>query len=211
MSHAYLFFGESRAAVDSLGGDILKFLEKDTPGILRDGICVAGDVIGIDEVRGAINFLWQKPVFSERRTVFVSGADHLTAQAQNAFLKTVEEPPAHGLLLLGAPNAESLLVPLASRLQKIYISSSVEASDEEAKTRALKFISAGPKERKDLIVKMLELESDDVIRAFIKEILNECRKDPLKNHALMKNTVHRWAKISQFNTNKKLQLESLLC
>lgn len=213
LSHAYLFWGESRLATDAIGENILNLLENNSGGILLDGLKLQANGegnIGIDEARSAISFLWQRPVSSARRTVFISGADKLTAQAQNALLKTLEDPPEHGLLILGAPNAESLLPPLTSRLQKIYISSIIEAPDEAARARVAKFIRASSKERKEIIVEMLELESDDVVRAFIKEILIECRKDPVKNFQLMKNTVHRWAKISQFNTNKKLQLETLL-
>ena len=48
--------------------------------------------------------------FSGRRRVFiVPDADKMSVQAQNAALKTIEEPPAYGVILLLAERASSFL------------------------------------------------------------------------------------------------------
>ncbi|GEM_PF-337716 len=78
--------------------------------------------IGIDQIRGLKNFLWQKPIFSTRRTAIVNDAESLTDEAQNALLKIAEEPPASSLLVLVAADSEKLRPTLSSRLQKIYFS-----------------------------------------------------------------------------------------
>lgn len=96
LGHAYLLFGESENARRDLGLSILKLLENNAdvqPNFLQDGLIIEKDLtgsIGIDAARDAINFLWQSPIASSRRAVFIASADCLTSQAENALLKTVE-------------------------------------------------------------------------------------------------------------------------
>lgn len=45
----------------------------------------------------------------------VPDADMMTVQAQNALLKTIEEPPAYAVILLLTENANSLLPTICSR------------------------------------------------------------------------------------------------
>ena len=49
-------------------------------------------------------------------------ADRMTEQASNAFLKTLEEPPARSLLLLITNEPQSLLPTITSRCQRIVLS-----------------------------------------------------------------------------------------
>lgn len=100
-------------------------------------------------------------------------------------------------------------MPLASRFQKIFVPAPLtveEISSQEAK----KFISGPASTRKLMIAEVLECESHSVLLEFISAILVECQKDPIKNFELMRHLTDRWAKICQFNLNKKLQLETLL-
>jgi DNA polymerase-3 subunit delta' len=52
-----------------------------------------------------------------RRVVIVSEADMMNAQAQNAFLKTLEEPHSNTLIILTSSNASRLLPTVLSRCQ----------------------------------------------------------------------------------------------
>lgn len=51
------------------------------------------------------------------RTAVILHADHMRAQAANALLKTLEEPPPRSLMILTAPATESLLPTIVSRCQ----------------------------------------------------------------------------------------------
>ena len=114
---------------------------------------------------------------------------------------------------------ESLAAPLSSRFQKIFVGGSAqltmsgsvngEVSGDSA-TRAQKFVSGTAQIRRGIIAEILALESDPALREFVTALLLECRKDPVKNFILMSRITDRWAKISQFNVNKKLQLETWL-
>ncbi len=217
LGHAYLLFGESEVARRDVILSILKLLEnkndsKDSQDFLHDGLIINKDSsgsIGIEVIRNAINFLWQSPVVSSRRSIFINNADCLTSQAENALLKTVEEPPIHGLIMASVLGGESLAVSLASRFQKIFVFSPSFSSDEYSK-EAQKFIHSTASVRKFLIAQVLEQESYSALLDFVRALLVECHKDPLKNFELMRRLTDRWAKMCQFNLNKKLQLETLL-
>ncbi|MBI2075434.1 MAG: hypothetical protein HYT82_02065 [Candidatus Harrisonbacteria bacterium] len=222
LGHAYLFFGESRQATGALPRGILELLEPASGNApLIDGRELRADEsgsIGIDAVRSAILFLWQKPLRAPRKTLFIDGADALTAEAQHALLKTVEEPPEHGLILASVLDAQALVAPLVSRFQKIYVAGDETAplagAEKEAAALAKKFIAGSAAERKSIIGKVLEAEElpppARTLAHFIRHLLMECHKDPVRHVCLMARITDRWAKMREFNTNKKLQLETLL-
>ena len=53
-------------------------------------------------------------------------------------------------------------------------------------------------------------ENNEVMEEELTEIIAELAKNPIKNYANLKSILNRLTKISQFNTNKRLQLESAL-
>ncbi len=66
-------------------------------------------------VRHLIRELARLPVEGRRRVAIVEGAERLNEDAQNALLKTLEEPPAGATLVLCADEAERLLPTVRSR------------------------------------------------------------------------------------------------
>lgn len=72
--------------------------------------------IAIDEVREQINNdILIKPYSSKYKIYIVDEAEKLTVQAQNALLKTIEEPPAYGIIMLLTNNKDSFLQTILSR------------------------------------------------------------------------------------------------
>ena len=72
--------------------------------------------IGVDDVRRQINDTSQvKPYSSAHKIYIVDEAEKMTVQAQNALLKTIEEPPAYAVILLLTTNAEAFLPTILSR------------------------------------------------------------------------------------------------
>lgn len=71
--------------------------------------------IGIDSVRQLIQFLTRAPLIETRKTVTIFPADLLTFEAQNALLKTLEEPPEYADIYLITLNPDALLPTLRSR------------------------------------------------------------------------------------------------
>lgn len=72
--------------------------------------------IGVDDIRGQINGdIAIKPYSSPRKIYIVNEAEKMTVQAQNALLKTLEEPPAYAVILLLTTNVNAFLPTILSR------------------------------------------------------------------------------------------------
>lgn len=74
------------------------------------------NTISVDDIRKQINNdIMIKPYSSPYKIYIVPCADMMSVQAQNALLKTIEEPPEYVVVLLLTENAESLLPTIRSR------------------------------------------------------------------------------------------------
>ncbi len=72
--------------------------------------------IGVDDIREQINGTVQiKPYSSPYKIYIVDEAEKMTIQAQNALLKTLEEPPSYVVILLLTTRADSFLPTISSR------------------------------------------------------------------------------------------------
>ena len=72
--------------------------------------------IGVDDVREQINdTIMIRPYSSYYKIYIVDEAEKMNQQAQNALLKTIEEPPAYAVILLLTTNADSFLPTILSR------------------------------------------------------------------------------------------------
>ena len=72
--------------------------------------------IGVDDIREQINdTIMVRPYSSAHKIYIVDEAEKMTVQAQNALLKTIEEPPAYAVILLLTTNAEAFLPTILSR------------------------------------------------------------------------------------------------
>jgi DNA polymerase III delta prime subunit len=113
-----------------------------------------GASISIEAIRGLQKFLQLKTLGTQtfRRAILIEHADALTTEAQNAYLKLLEEPPADTLMILTASSPRALLPTIMSRLQTITVHPPSEealqvlitqsAKDEQARAQAY-FLSGG--------------------------------------------------------------------
>ena len=81
----------------------------------------AGEKLGIAEARKIKNHFSLKPYSAKGSVVILEDASVMTHEAQNALLKTLEEPPEEAILILGAPSDTNLLPTILSRCQIEYI------------------------------------------------------------------------------------------
>lgn len=78
--------------------------------------------IGIGSIREVKRLISLKPYRSHTKAVVIKEAQTLTIEAQNALLKTLEEPPEHTIIiLLVSTNVEALLPTVISRCQVIQL------------------------------------------------------------------------------------------
>ena len=74
------------------------------------------NTIGVDDIRTqVINDIVIKPYSSRYKVYIIDEAQKMNQQAQNALLKTIEEPPAYAVILLLTTNADSFLPTILSR------------------------------------------------------------------------------------------------
>ena len=73
---------------------------------------------GIDEIRDIRDRVHFMPAESARKVYIIDEAHMLTAQASNAFLKTLEEPPQHVIFILCTTEAHNILPTIISRCQR---------------------------------------------------------------------------------------------
>lgn len=72
--------------------------------------------IGVDDIREQINdTIMIRPYSSYYKIYIVDEAEKMTVQAQNALLKTIEEPPYYAVIILITTNQEAFLPTILSR------------------------------------------------------------------------------------------------
>jgi DNA polymerase III subunit delta' len=89
------------------------------PDLLNSELDPNTGALKIEEIRSVTQRISLKPYEARYRIAIFRDFDHARGQAQDALLKTLEEPPPHALLILLAPSAESLLPTITSRSQII--------------------------------------------------------------------------------------------
>jgi DNA polymerase III delta' subunit len=78
-----------------------------------------GGVVGIDAVRGLVSELALLPLEGGARVAIIEAAHRMTEDAQNALLKTLEEPPSGVTLILCAEDEDRLLPTIHSRAARV--------------------------------------------------------------------------------------------
>ena len=158
--------------------DVLSFLREE--GIETEGnpdvYVRAYKQFGIDEARELRERASLRAL--GKRRIFVIAAPDLNREAQNALLKTLEEPPGNALFFFVLPSPESLLPTLRSRVQILQIE-----RGRETRTDAKVFLAATPEKRMDMLKPLLEKGDDDrrdlgAILAFLSSLEEKLEKNP---------------------------------
>ena len=135
VSHAYILVGEKRSGKSTIAGCFAKALMCESEGNKPCGMCLSclqvdegsnpdvrflehenPDTIGINDIREGLNDdIVMKPYRGERKVYIIDDAQNMTVMAQNALLKTLEEPPSYATILLLTTKLDSLLPTIQSR------------------------------------------------------------------------------------------------
>ena len=135
VSHAYILDGEEGAGKKLLARAFAQTLQCERGGVDPCGECHSckqaesgyhpdiirvthekPNSISVDDIRTQVNNTVDiKPYQGPYKVYIIPQADMMTPQAQNAILKTIEEPPSYAVFLLLTENAETLLPTINSR------------------------------------------------------------------------------------------------
>ncbi len=152
LAHAYLFSGPEKALRERLALDVAGFLLCDHPvpedapsgacgrciqcekiarGVHPDLLLIypEGGMIRLEQIRNLQSSLAFSPLVAKRRVCIVFDAHGMNAEAANALLKTLEEPPDRSYLFLTAGSVTGLLSTIVSRCQVVSCS---QCPDEDA-------------------------------------------------------------------------------
>jgi len=135
ISHAYIFSGDKGSGKKTLANAFAKMLLCEGEGEKPCGKCRScsqaesgnhpdiiriihekPNTVSIDDIREQlVGDIQIKPYQSKYKVYIVPDAEKMNVQAQNALLKTIEEPPAYAVILFLTTNASSFLPTILSR------------------------------------------------------------------------------------------------
>ena len=137
-------------------------------------------VIPVDEARRLAEFFSKSPASAPHRVAIVDAADDLNINAANALLKTLEEPPERGILLMISHSPGRLLPTIRSRCRRLAFQPlEIEAAadfvraredvTEEAALRLAKMAGGAPG-RAWTLAAGKALDMDDAARALLADL-----------------------------------------
>lgn len=139
VSHAYILNGADKSGKMMLAEAFAATLQCEKGGTSPCGECrsckqAAGrnqpdiiyvthekpNTLGVEDIRKQLNDdIVLKPYSSRYKIYIVDEAEKMNVQAQNALLKTIEEPPAYAIILLLTTNADTFLPTILSRCVRL--------------------------------------------------------------------------------------------
>lgn len=181
VAQTYLFVGPDHVGKCTLALAFARSLAGDAPfNIAAEGEISQGDfniiilrpereeqrgvvkekAIAVEHIRNAQQQLATFPSGGKKKVLIVDGADHVTVSAQNALLKTLEEPNSTTVAILVASNRSKILSTIQSRCQQIHFSlvSDVELGiwkDQQGRDASAEHVR-GAQGRPGLLVAMLQ-------------------------------------------------------
>ncbi len=195
VSHAYILNGEDKSGKHMLAEAFAAALQCEEKGMEPCGNCrsckqAAGrnqpdilyvshekpNTISVDDVRKQINDdIALKPYSSKFKIYIVDEAEKMNVQAQNALLKTMEEPPSYAVILLLTVNADSFLPTILSRCVRLDLK---PVSDEKIRKYLIEQKQVS-KDQADICVAFAQGNVGKAIRLSDSENFNE-----MKNSAI---------------------------
>ena len=211
LGHAYLFTGHQLDGLEALARTLAKTLNCQDP-VKTDGVptdccdqclnCrrISDDlhadihwarpesksrVITVDQTRELMQQIQLKPTEAGYKIAVISGADRLNAQAANAFLKTLEEPPPKSVLILLTTEPSRILETILSRCLRLNFSAETARTLSAEQAYWLQqFSSAAAAEQKSLFgrYRLLDalLQHLNAIREKVDEALSA--RSPLEKY-----------------------------
>ena len=210
LGHAYLFSGDQLEELESLARTLAKTLNCQNPAMQNGeavdccdvcSSCVKIDkdihadihwarpesrsrVVTIDQVRELMREIQLKPTEAQFKVAILAGADRLNVQAANAFLKTLEEPPARSVMILLSTEPSRILETILSRCLRVNFSGGARRDLTDAEAGWLEKFSLLAIEQKTLLGRYhladMLLQKLGEIRAQVDELLGA--RSPLQKY-----------------------------
>lgn len=120
LSHAHLIAGEDGVGKGKLANILAKFILNgylDSEYVDIINYSSEKSSFGVDDVRDIIEEVYKKPFEKDKKVIIIHEGNKLTIQAQNALLKTIEEPPKGVYIIILCEILELILDTIKSRCE----------------------------------------------------------------------------------------------
>lgn len=154
--HATLITGPSGCGKTTVGRIIAKRILNTSDNDLKEINCA--DFRGIDTARDIRSHMSLAPIGGESRTWLIDEAHQLTTQAQDSFLKLLEDPPNHAYFIICTTDPAKLITAFRNRCTE------------------LKVAKPKPDELMELLGSIMNAEGFDVAEDSLEQIIeaSEC-------------------------------------
>ena len=163
LGHAYLFTGHQLEELERLARTLAKTLNCQKP-VKKGGVAIdccdecpscrkidnethvdihwarpesKSRIVTVEQTRELMREIQLKPTEAEYKVAIIAAADRLNTQAANAFLKTLEEPPAKSVLILLSTEPQRILETILSRCLRLNFSTEAGRSPDAAQAEWL--------------------------------------------------------------------------
>lgn len=171
-----------------------------------------GKSIKIDEIRGITEYVRYGPTCAKWKVIIVDGADLMTEEASNSFLKTLEEPHSNILFILTTTRQSRMLRTITSRCQKILFSDANMATDPGVSQLTEKFLNIGRMEIPGLLSMSDELSTaadlDNTLNQVLYDYRNKVNIGSAREFLAMKAIFEALRSLDR-KGNKRLTLDNM--
>jgi DNA polymerase-3 subunit delta' len=152
LAHAYLLAGPRGSGKRQLAANLASLVTESDAGLEHPDVHTAEPEsksrrLRIEQTRALEKELQMRSLMGKRKVAIIFDADRMTAEAANGFLKTLEEPPNHSLLLLTSEQPESLPETILSRCITVPLSRETAEELSPAQRELLDAVAALFRER----------------------------------------------------------------
>lgn len=219
LGHAYLFSGQDSSGKRDFAEDMclllteksfdnnpnLKLIEPDEEKDLHK--------IRIESIRDMKSFMSLKPYSSEYKLAIINDADTMTAEAANAMLKILEEPPKKSVIILISSKPRLLPQTILSRCEMVVFPPVLEVKTDETEKALAELRRAARQSISDRIKYAKQLYEKknytELVNLWLKSLRFQLKDKP-STAPVLRNLLYLSNIISQPQYNHRIALEKFL-
>ncbi len=190
ISHAIMFYGDDGVGMKQIAKVVASMMiglenVKEHPDIYEYSWHLDKRSLGVEDIRIIVEEISKRPYLSDKRIVIIDEFDKATDSAQNAFLKTLEEPSKDNTIILIVENFKSILDTIKSRCQvfkfkplsqddmKSYLKERYKDADDE-ELAIISSLSQGMPKKANMLFKdgFFKILREDVFKILNKDRIN---------------------------------------
>ncbi len=185
LSHAYSFIGARNIGrTELLKSFLIDFVpsqDLNHPDIRS--ISPEKSIISINKIRESRSWLAQTPISSDKKVLIINSANAMNTEAQNAFLKILEEPAKNTYIFLLINHKDQVLPTIYSRTVPFYFSGKPVIESENQDNSLIQNILKEDSSNQRMRVWLEAGVEKEHIQDWIESLIPVLRAELLKHHS----------------------------